>query len=41
VAGMAALLFAVEDAHSMVAGWIANRNALLCLVFGVGSCICT
>jgi hypothetical protein len=36
VAGMAALLFAVEDAHSMVAGWVANRNALLCLVFGLG-----
>ena len=36
VAGMAALLFAAEDAHSMPAGWLANRNALLCLVFGVG-----
>ena len=36
VASMAALLFATEDAHSMPAGWLANRNALLCLVFGVG-----
>jgi hypothetical protein len=35
-AGMAALLFAVEDAHSMVGGWLANRNAALCLVFGAG-----
>jgi hypothetical protein len=34
-AGLAALMFAVEDAHSLVAGWVANRNALLCLVFGV------
>jgi len=34
VAGLAALLFALEDAHSMPAGWIANRNALLALVFG-------
>jgi len=35
VAGMAALLFAVEDAHVVSAGWIANRNALLCLVCGI------
>ena len=34
VAGVAGLLFAVEDAHAMPAGWLANRNALLCLVFG-------
>jgi hypothetical protein len=34
-AGMAGLLFAVEEAHVVSAGWIANRNALLCLVFGV------
>jgi len=33
-AGAAALMFAVEDAHAVTAGWIANRNALLCLVFG-------
>jgi hypothetical protein len=35
VAGMAALLFAVEDAHVVSAGWIANRNALLCLACGI------
>ena len=34
VAALAALLFAVDDAHAMVVGWIANRNALVCLVFG-------
>lgn len=34
VAGVAGLLFAAEDAHAMAAGWLANRNALLCLVFG-------
>ena len=35
LAGLAALLFAVEDAHYMPAGWLANRNALLTLVFGM------
>ena len=34
VAGLAALLFAVEDAHAMPVAWIANRNALITLVFG-------
>lgn len=33
-AGFAALLFVCEDAHAVPAGWIANRNALVCLVFG-------
>ena len=33
-AGLAALLFAVDDAHAMNAGWLANRHALLCLVAG-------
>ena len=32
IAGLAAILFAVEDAHAMPAGWLANRNALLTLV---------
>lgn len=35
VAGLAALLFAVEDAHAMPAVWLANRNALITLTFGV------
>jgi hypothetical protein len=34
VAGLAGLLFAVEDAHAMSAGWLAGRNGLLCLVVG-------
>lgn len=38
VAGLAALLFAVEDAHALPAGWICNRNVLLAATFGV-SCL--
>jgi len=34
-AGLAALLFALEDAHAMPIGWIANRNALIALVFSI------
>ena len=34
VAGLAGLLFAVEDAHAWPAAWLANRNALVCLVCG-------
>jgi len=37
VAGLAMLLFAVEDAHAMPAGWLANRHALLSLVVAVGA----
>lgn len=33
-AGIAAVLFAVDDAHALPAGWIANRNALLTAFFG-------
>jgi hypothetical protein len=33
-AGLAAILFAVEDAHGMPAAWISNRNALIALCFG-------
>lgn len=33
-AGLAALLFAWDDAHSFVVVWIANRNALLAGLFG-------
>lgn len=35
IAGLATLLFAVEDAHAMPAGWIANRNELIALCFGL------
>ncbi len=33
-AGLAVLLFAIDDAHGAPAGWIANRNALIAAVFG-------
>ena len=36
VAGMAGLPFAVADPHVMSAGWLAGRNALPCLGFGMG-----
>jgi len=39
VAGMAALLFAVQGSHSVVAAWLANRSTLLCLAFGVAALI--
>jgi hypothetical protein len=35
VAVLAALLFAVDDAHGIPAGWLANRNVLIAGVFGV------
>ena len=36
-AGLAALFFALDDAHGFAAGWLANRNALLSCVFGLVS----
>ncbi len=38
-AGLAVLLFAVEDAHAMPAGWIANRNGLIALALGITALI--
>ena len=35
VAGLAALLFAIDDAHGTAAGWLANRNALIASLFGI------
>jgi hypothetical protein len=35
VAGIAALLFAVDPAHGTPAGWLANRNSLVTGCFGV------
>ena len=32
-AGLAALLFTIEDAHAFPVGWLANRNTLLAVVF--------
>ncbi len=34
-AGLAALLYAVDDAHAAPAAWLANRNALLATFFGI------
>ena len=34
-AGLATLLYAVDDARGMPVGWLANRNALLAACFGV------
>lgn len=33
-AGLAAVLFALEDAHAMPAAWVSNRNTLIAFVFG-------
>jgi hypothetical protein len=35
VAGLAALVFALDDAHASPAAWIANRNATLGTLFGL------
>lgn len=35
IAGLAALLFAVDDAHGLPAVWLANRNALISVLFGL------
>jgi len=35
VAALASLLFAIDDAHGMPAGWLANRNSTLGALFGV------
>lgn len=34
-AGLAALLYAIDDAHAVPAAWIANRSTLLATFFGV------
>ncbi|MDD5063235.1 MAG: hypothetical protein PHQ35_00545 [Phycisphaerae bacterium] len=35
VAGLAALLYAIDDAHGTPVGFLANRNALMATLFGV------
>lgn len=35
IAGLAALFFALDDVHGLAAGWLANRNALVALFFGL------
>ena len=39
IAGLAALMFAVHDAHAIPYAWIANRNAVIALSFGLLSLI--
>ena len=34
-AGLAGLFYALDDAHGLPAGWLANRNALLAVSFGL------
>jgi hypothetical protein len=40
VAGLAALLFAIDDAHGVPVGWLANRNSLVAAVFGFLALLC-
>jgi hypothetical protein len=35
VAGLAALLYAIDDVHAVPVAWLANRNALVAAFFGV------
>ncbi|MBX7259196.1 MAG: hypothetical protein K1Y02_22730 [Candidatus Hydrogenedentes bacterium] len=35
VAALAALMFALDDAHGWAVGWLANRNAVLSALFGI------
>lgn len=37
IAGLAALLFAVDHEHGLLVGWIAQRNTLLSGAFGLGA----
>ena len=39
LAGLAVLLFAVEDGHGSPVGWICNRNILIAASFGIGCLI--
>lgn len=34
-AGLAAILYAIDDAHGTTVGWLANRNAIMAVLFGV------
>jgi hypothetical protein len=36
-AGLAGLMFAADDAHSMVIAWIANRHSILATAFGIAA----
>lgn len=36
-AGIAAIFYALDDAHGFGAGWLANRNAVICAALGLAS----
>lgn len=38
--GLAALLFAMEDAHAGPVGWLCNRNVLVACTFGMAALLC-
>jgi hypothetical protein len=40
IAGLATLLYAIDDAHGYPAAWIANRNALIATTLGVLAIVC-
>lgn len=37
LAGFAALLYALDHTHGFAVGWVANRNALVAVTFGLGT----
>ena len=39
IVGLAVLLYALDDAHGISAGWLANRNAVVAATFGFASLI--
>lgn len=39
IAGLAAVMFAIHDAHAIPYSWIANRNALVAVTFGLATVI--
>lgn len=39
VAGLAGVMFAMDDAHAMVLSWIANRHSILATMFGIAALV--
>lgn len=39
VVGLATVLFAIDDAHAIPVGWVANRNALVATTFGLAAVV--
>lgn len=40
IAGLACLLFVLDDGHGVPATWIANRNSMIALALGVAAMLC-